>query len=351
MTHPLSPLLVLLAACACATVGAQPADQEPIEEIVVVGRVPGPPLWRVSNGEHVMWILPEISMVPEDMEWETARVERLIADAQEFISSPDGGYSVTVPKNPVSLGRTLRAMRENTRLPKGQSLADVVPVALYERFDDLKARYFPRDDSVEKLTPYYAAKAMARPILEHENIVPFTRVMSDIDRFVQRNESLRRTDPGYLARDTIKPGELQEIFAADAVDFPPELQLPCLERRISFFESDLPVVKRQATGWALGRLPDLYATVAPREEPDPCFHVPEAMRDEAADAARNRRERWLAAAEAALSGNVSTFAVLGVDDLVAPHGLLAELATMGYTVEISAATAARNDERSADAPR
>src|SRR5262245_60472003 len=145
MTNPFPPLLVLLAACAQATAGAQPADNEPVEEIVVVGRVPGPPLWRVSNGEHVMWILPEISMVPEGMEWETARVERLIAEAQEFISSPYGRYNVTVAKTPVSLGRTLRTMRESSRLPKGQSLADVVPSALYERFAGLKEKYFPRD--------------------------------------------------------------------------------------------------------------------------------------------------------------------------------------------------------------
>ena len=74
--------------------------------------------------------------------------------------------------------------------------------------------------------------------------------MRDIDRFVRRNKSLRMTDPGYLVRETIEPGELQEIYAEDAA-FPPKLQLPCLERRISFFESDLPVVKRQANGWAL----------------------------------------------------------------------------------------------------
>ena len=343
MTHPLSPLLVLLAACACATVTAQSAAPEPVEEIVVRGRVPGPPLWKVSNGEHVMWILPSIDMVPKDMTWETARVERLIAEAREFISIPYGLYSITVPKNPLSIGRTYRTFKEVSHLPKGQSLDDVVPAALYERFDDLKARYFPRDDSLEELTPYYAATEMTQQILDEENLVPFPRAMRDIDRFVQRNKSLRITDPGYLVQETIEPGELQEIYAADAAAFPPELQLPCLERRISFFERDLSVVKRQANGWALGRLDDLYAQPLPHEGPDPCVHLPEEWKDKAADAAKNRRERWLEAAESALTNNLSTFAVLGVDDLVAPQGLLAELVSKGYTVEISAANAAHDD--------
>lgn len=342
MIKPFSPWLVLLAASAQATVGAQPADPEPVEEIVVRGRVPGPPLWKVSNGAHVMWILPSIDMVPKDMTWETARVERLIAEAQEFISIPYGLYNITVSKNPLSLGRTYRSFKDVSRLPQGQLLDDVVPAALYERFDDLKARYFPHDDSLEELTPYYAATEMTQQIMDEENLVPFPRAMRDINRFVRRNKSLRVTDPGYLVQETIDPGELREIYAEDAAAFPPELQLPCLERRISFFERDLPVVKRQANGWALGRLDDLYAMPLPHDGPDPCVHYPEVWKDKAADAAKNRGERWLAAAEAALTNNASTFAVLGVDDLVAPRGLLAELKSKGYTVEISAAQAAQS---------
>src|SRR5262245_19705411 len=292
MTPPLSPLLALLVACACAPVAAQSTVPEPVEEIVVRGRVPGPPLWKVSNGEHVMWILPSIGMVPEDMEWETARVERLIAEAQEFISIPYGLYNVTVPRNPLSIARTYRTFREVTRLPEGQMLADVVPPALYERFGDLKAQYFPRNDSLEELRPYYASMEMTQQILDEENLVPFVRVMRDIDRFVRRNKSLRRTDPAYLARETMKSGELRELMTTDAAGFPPELQLPCLERRITFFEQDLPVAKRQANGWALGHLDDLYAGVALREVADACFHVPDELKDEAADAANNMRANW-----------------------------------------------------------
>lgn len=339
MTNAFSPLLVLFLACAPTAVGAQSAP-EPVEEIVVRGRVPGPPLWKVSNGDHAMWILPSIGMVPEGMTWESARVERLIAEAQEFISIPYGLYNVTVPKNPLSIARTYRTFREVTRLPKGQLLADVVPAALYQRFRNLRTEYFPRDDSLEELTPYYASMEMTQQILDEESLVPFVRVLSEVDRFVRRNKSLRRTDPAYLARETMKAGEFQQIMTADAASFPPELQLPCLERRITFFERDLPVAKRQANGWALGRLDDLYAPIARRQESDPCFHVPDELKDEAADAESNMRANWLAAAEAALTGNISTFAVLSVDDLVAPQGLLAELEGKGYTVEISAAKAA-----------
>jgi len=324
---------------------AQAADADRPEEIVVVGRVPGPPLWKVSNGEHAMWILPAIGMVPKDIEWETARVERLIAEAEELIAAPYGAYNVTVPTNPLSLARAYRMYRESTRLPDDQTLADVLPPPLYGRFSDLKAKYFPRDDGIEKLTPYYAAWELGNTILERENVAPFPRVMRDIDRFARRKDSLRRTDASYVARETVKPAEIHEMISAESTDFPLDAQLACLERRIAYFEHELPAIKRQANAWAQGRIDDLLASQVPRDVLDLCQHLPEAMRDEAADVAAVVRQNWLAAAEAALTSNVSTFAVLGLDDLIAPGGLLAALvAKNGYTVEISAARGAAEAE-------
>ena len=61
---------------------------EVLEEVVVVGRLPGPPLWKVTNGEHVLWILPLVNLYPKKMEWESTRVEALIAGSQEFIFMP-----------------------------------------------------------------------------------------------------------------------------------------------------------------------------------------------------------------------------------------------------------------------
>jgi hypothetical protein len=42
---------------------------------------------------------------------------------------------------------------------------------------------------------------------------------------------------------------------------------------------------------------------------------------------------WLLAAENALASNVSSFSVLGIDELLQPDGLLAKLRAKGYVVE------------------
>ena len=38
-----------------------------IDEVVVVARMPGPPLWKVSSGDHALWIFPHIVIVPKEM--------------------------------------------------------------------------------------------------------------------------------------------------------------------------------------------------------------------------------------------------------------------------------------------
>src|SRR5690606_5397297 len=74
-----------LSAIAHAQQARDTVPQE-LEEIVVVGRVPGPPLWKVTNGEHVLWILPLADFYPRRMEWDSMRVEGLIAGSQEYIA-------------------------------------------------------------------------------------------------------------------------------------------------------------------------------------------------------------------------------------------------------------------------
>ena len=44
-------------------------------------------------------------------------------------------------------------------------------------------------------------------------------------------------------------------------------------------------------------------------------------------------EAWLAAAEAALANNRSTFAVLPMSEILKPDGYLVKLAARGYTVQ------------------
>jgi hypothetical protein len=88
------PLLLLLAlpvrvpAQADAEVAIEP------EVMVVTGRLPGPTMWRVVNGDNVLWIFPSFAPVPKRMEWDSTLVRGVLADAGVYLTQPASRLSL-----------------------------------------------------------------------------------------------------------------------------------------------------------------------------------------------------------------------------------------------------------------
>ena len=45
--------------------------------VTVSGVQPGPGLWKVSRGDHVLWLLGTTSALPANMQWRSDEVERI----------------------------------------------------------------------------------------------------------------------------------------------------------------------------------------------------------------------------------------------------------------------------------
>src|SRR5215470_17047832 len=60
-------------------------DQAPPEEVVVEGKHEGPRMWRVTKGDHTMWILGTITPLPRKMTWQSDSVETLLHETQEVL--------------------------------------------------------------------------------------------------------------------------------------------------------------------------------------------------------------------------------------------------------------------------
>ena len=56
--------------------------------VVVTGEQPGPGLWLVRKGGHDLWILGTLNPLPAGMQWQSAQIEQVIANAQEVIRPP-----------------------------------------------------------------------------------------------------------------------------------------------------------------------------------------------------------------------------------------------------------------------
>jgi hypothetical protein len=140
------------------------------------------------------------------------------------------------------------------------------------------------------------------------------------------------------------------LKAARKVEAP---DLACFTRDLGELESGIERSKARANAWARGdiaRLRELERRG--RKLEDECAYVLIAAITEGktADAARLKKlmadlmwhaqwagvqaqQEWLAAAQAALAKNKSTFTVLGLNDVLSPDGTLEKLRRLGYAVE------------------
>ena len=154
-------------------------------------------------------------------------------------------------------------------------------------------------------------------------------ITSTLDEFVRRNDTIRVTDVSVREVQTVDINELRQLVEAGSGASLGEADIACFEQRITYFETSLPHIRRLANVWAQGFVDELVATASRPDEADACV-------DPSPQVDAKMREQWLSAAEDALANNASTFAVLALDEVVLPFGLVAELEAKGYTVEISA---------------
>lgn len=80
--------------------------------VVVNGVTPGPALWKVSRGDHVLWILGVAAPLPKKVKWNSAEVERIIARSQEVI----GPVKAKSGFESISHRRLLYCVDENSQM-------------------------------------------------------------------------------------------------------------------------------------------------------------------------------------------------------------------------------------------
>ncbi len=318
------------------------AEVEEVPEVIVVtGRLPGPPLWKVSNGEKVLWIFPYLTWIPQDMIWESERVARVIAQSQEVLSLPETGlkFSPLLLMNPFFIRRSLRNVERNQRNPGGGTLEAYLPPELYERFAALQARYFPGDPYPRELRPAWVGGWMMDVIHAREGLVPGDDILKTIQRVVRRNRGIKRTEISAkleLGEDDID--EYEERLKAVWESIRGEQEQACFERIVRHMEEDLGAIKSRANSWAQGNI-DEYgsidefhnASLWPFTELHACAE-PFMEHEALAGMIIRVNQMWLDAVDKALATNASTLAILPINELVAEDGLLSELKAKGYEV-------------------
>jgi uncharacterized protein YbaP (TraB family) len=308
----------ILASTAVAQVPEEGSAPATIEEITIIGRYPGPPLWKVSSGEHVLWIFGELSPVPKGLDWDPRNAERVLERAETVIGAPRVSATTL---NPIRLFRLFRAARRLARNPSGTTLADQLPPELYARYRTLHARHLPDDEEEEDLRPALAALRLYGAALDDVGLTTDSGVGKTVRRLIRRS----RADEAEIVIETEPETVIEELGKVTR-----EAEITCFATIMTSIETDLAGMKERANAWAVG---DVYA-LRRFDYPDSqgnCL----AMLFSAGGLADLRDELyadWLAEAERALANDERSFSVLPMRELVAADGLLAQLAARGYTV-------------------
>jgi uncharacterized protein YbaP (TraB family) len=303
--------------------GAPSSDA--VDEIVVSGEQPGPGLWKVTKGDHVLWILGTLSPLPKRMTWRSGEVEKVVAESKEVIGQEQVSANVGFFRGITLLPSLLRA-RYN---PDGTMLKDILPPDLYARWLKLKSRYIGNDSGIEKWRPMFAAirlyqRTVDRSDLTQSNVIWPVISKAAHEHNVKITNLSIKVDVGN-PRQTIR----------DFTQTPRSADIACLAATIERLETDLDKMKLRANAWAVGDLATLERLPAP-DQVAKCleaFTSGPGMQDKL-NAGRNRYyDEWLAAADRGLTRNDVTFAMLPMSELLGANGRLAKLQSRGYSVE------------------
>jgi uncharacterized protein YbaP (TraB family) len=202
----------------------------------------------------------------------------------------------------------------------GKRLKDVLPAELHARFAAQRARYTDDADKWERFRPLIAAAFLQQAAFHQAGLST-------------------RLDLGAAVRTLAKKHRVrvEEIKIAGVGDMmqalktlPPAAENICVAASLATIEGDLPRLIDRARAWASGNL-ERIAKLREPAEVDACRAALDTGVG-AADLIGRMRRMWLGTMEKYLQGAGVTLAVVNMDLLLEPGGLLDELRAKGYEV-------------------
>lgn len=329
---------------ACASAGAETLPSAQMDTVVVSGVQPGPGLWKVSKGEHVLWILGTLAPLPKRFEWKATEVEAAIKSSQEVLSSPRVKIDAKIGFfGQLALLPSLIGVRKN---PDDARLQDVVPADLYSRWSVLKEKYIGRSNKVESWRPIFAALDLYEAAIDKSGLTDSGLVQKTVKAAATRaGIKLTPVEVELVVED---PKVALKEFKSGGLD-----DLDCFRKTLDRIDTDLATMTARANAWATADL-DVLRKLPYADQMAACR---KAVTDSslartrgAGDVDGRLEQAWLDAATSSLTAHEVTFAMLPIGRLLSGEGYLARLRVLGYAIEAPDADVQDIDEGSAAAP-
>lgn len=301
----------------------------PVPNILVVGQRPGPALWKVSKGDHVLWIFGAYSPLPKQIDWRSQQLETVLASSQELLGTPGTVISVGW-KSTFNIITALPSLAGAKKSPNGARLQDQVPADVYARWSVLKQKYIGNDAGIEEERPVFAAQTLSS---RAQAVIGMNGSNAVIQRIYElgKNWKIPITETS-ISVPVENPRETLRDFKKSQLD-----DVACFTQTIDRLEKDLDTMRQRANAWATGDLPAMRRLDFPDEKIACNAALVESKWMSGVKGGADMRQRvktaWLAAADKSLATNRSTLAVLWMHELTSPDGMLAALRARGYQIE------------------
>jgi hypothetical protein len=303
---------------------ATPATDE-IDEVLIIGEQPGPSLWKVYKGDHVLWVLGTLSPLPKKMQWRSQQAETALRNSQELLLPPtaklDAGF--------FSLAAMIPSLIGIQKSPDGSSLQDVLPAETYAQWLNLKAKYIGKDAGVEKYRPLFAGSELIDKSIEKSGLVAEDMAWGKVEK-IAKNEKIEITRPTILFK-LGNPRATVKKFKKSNMD-----DIPCFSEILHRIEPDLTDMRARANAWAIGDVEMLSKLPVANYEAT-CFAAAMSSsiseEQELKEMPTKLEALWLTSAEDVLANNQSAFAILPIGEILKQDGYIAKLRDKGYRVE------------------
>jgi hypothetical protein len=305
-----------------------------LQAITVTGVMPGPGLWKVTHGNHVLWVLGVVPTLPAQMQWRSTQVAQTIAASQTVLESPD--VKLKVDTNWFGKLFLLPSVYRAQRNPDGKTLNDVLPPNIYARWYYTRQHYFGDDYSIDRYRPIVAAFKLMDKAMKANGLRGNGEVLKTVKALAEQDK-VQLVKP-RVTLEIKEPRQAVKAFAAEGPD-----GIECLGLVLDVVSNQLPNFRARANAWATGDI-DTLRKVPESAYRDTCKSAITGAGFAKALGIDNLPTRienaWLTAADAALAANTQSFAVLPMRDVLSPHGYLAAMQARGYIITAPDADAA-----------
>lgn len=274
-----------------------------------------------------MWILGITSPLPRGVPWESPKIEHLIASSQQILKPP--GLQVGAQVGLWGRLLLIPSMIGLKKLPDGRTLQQVLSPDLYGRWQVQKKKFLGNSSGIEHLRPTFAGQKLYSAALLQSGLTDNHKVEAAI-YFAAGRAKVSVTDTSYvMVLDD--PRRAAKQFKQVAID-----DQQCLSGILSVIEQDFSQASERGHAWATGDIETLAKILSAKQQDDCLSAI--GNTDFAKDIGMNDisvriRQAWIKAAEAALTQNTQSLALLPMNLILTGDGYLKELQKDGYSVQ------------------